>query len=99
MENMKFMIGGKEVDISHHEAKMIAEKFNLLEHHETNEHYQDRAFENICEAAKQHGIKHVRNDEADMKELMVYALRHEDEEMLGELIEWFIADHAMKVGE
>lgn len=99
MESMKFMIGGKEVEISHHEAKMIAEKFELSGgHHETNEHYQNRAFHNICEAAKYYGIKRVADNEADMKDLMVFALRQEDPEMLGELIEWFIAEYVKKVG-
>jgi hypothetical protein len=31
-----------------------------------------------------------------MKELMVFAIRHNDAEMLGEIIEWFIADHTEK---
>ena len=97
MDNMKFMIGGKEVEISHHEARQIAEKFNLM-HHETNEHYQGRAYHNICEAAKYHGIRHVENTEDDMKDLMILALRNEDPEMLGELIEWFIAEYTKKVG-
>lgn len=98
MDSMKFMIGGKEIDVSHHEAKMIAEKFGLACHHETNEHYQNRAYHNICEAAKYHGIRRVDDSEDDMKDLMVFALRHEDSEMLGEIIEWFIAEYAKKVG-
>ena len=98
MDSMKFMIGGKEIDVSHHEAKLIAEKFGFACHHETNEHYQNRAYHNICEAAKYHGIRRVDDNEDDMKDLMVFALRHEDPEMLGELIEWFIAEYAKKVG-
>lgn len=99
METMKFIINGREVEISLQDAKMIAEKFGLSGgHHETNEHYQNRAFHNICEAAKYYGIKRVSDTEDDMKELMVFALRQEDPEMLGELIEWFIAEYVKKVG-
>lgn len=100
MDSMKFMIAGREVEISHHEAKQIAEKFGIAgaAHHETNEHYQERAFHNICEAARYHGIRHVDETESEMKDLMVFALRNEDPEMLGELIEWFIAEYVKKVG-
>lgn len=100
MDGMKFMIAGREVEISHQEAKQIAEKFGIAgaAHHESNEHYQSRAFHNICEAAKYYGLRNVKETEDDMKDLMVFALRHEDPKMLGELVEWFIAEHTKKVG-
>lgn len=92
---------GQQVEIPPEELERL-----IHSHHttgqttsETNAHYKSRAFHNICEAAKYHGIRHVSETEDEMKDLMIFALRHEDPEMLGELIEWFIADHAEKTGK
>lgn len=60
--------------------------------------YHDRAYRNICERAKEHGIHGVKDDEKDMKELMAFAIKHDDADMLGEIFEWFISMHDRKVG-
>lgn len=86
---------GQEVDIPLEEVKRL---FHAHHPHETNEHYQNRAYNNILEAAQKHGINGVENSEKDIKELMVYALKHNDADMIGEIIEWFVAEHTMKVG-
>lgn len=98
--NVRVMtVSGQEVEIPYSELERLLHTQHPVHHqHETNEHYQERAYNNICEAAKFHGLKHVKNTEDDMKDLMVFALRHEDPEMLGELIEWFIAQYTKKVG-
>lgn len=86
-------LDGHTAEISHDELMRLIHAHHP---HETNEHYQNRAYKNVCEAAARHGIKDVADTEKEMKELMVFSLRHNDAEMLGEIIEWFIADHAEK---
>lgn len=87
-----------------HEAEITHEELMRLFHthhpslHETNEHYQNRAYRNICVAAEKYGIKNIADSEKEMKELMSFALTHDDSEMLGEIIEWFIAEHTKKTG-
>ena len=66
--------------------------------HETNEHYQRRAYNNACELAKRHGIKNVADDESDMKKLLLYGMNVGDADLVGEVVEWFIAEHTKKVG-
>lgn len=65
---------------------------------ESNAHYQNRAYLNICELAKKHGIRNVADDESDMKRLLRVGLREDDADMVGEIFEWFIAEHTKKVG-
>lgn len=88
-------VAGHEAEISHEELMRLIHAHHP---HETNEHYQSRAFLNVCEAAKKYGIKNIADTEKEMKELMSFSLRHNDSEMLGEIIEWFIAEHAKKTG-
>lgn len=88
-------VTGQEVEIPHEELTRLLHSHHP---HETNEHYQSRAYLNVCEAAKKYGIKNIADTEKEMKELMSFALRHNDPEMLGEIIEWFIAEHTKKTG-
>jgi hypothetical protein len=67
-------------------------------HHETEAEYHDRAFRNICERAKLHGVRHLEDSEKDMKELLLLGFRQGDADMVGEIFEWFIAMHDKKVG-
>lgn len=95
-------IDGTMHEISMDEAKRV--------YHEMSKHmaarpgtespmqYHDRAYRNICERAKEHGIHGVEDDEDDMKELMLFAVKHDDADMIGEIIEWFISMHDRKVG-
>ena len=66
--------------------------------HETNAQYQNRAYLNVCELAKHHGIKNVADDESDMKKLLLYGMTVGDADLVGEVVEWFIAEHTKKVG-
>ena len=88
-------VNGHEAEITHEELMRLFHTHHIS-HHETNEHYQNRAYLNVCEAAKKHGIKNIMDTENEMKKLMVFALDHSDAEMLGEIIEWFIAEHTKK---
>lgn len=90
-------VTGHEAEITHEEMMRL---FRTHYHppRESNEHYQNRAYHNVCEAAQKHGIKNIVNTEDEMKKLMAFALDHNDTEMLGEIIEWFIAEHARKTG-
>lgn len=94
-------ITGQEVEIPidevHRVMKNIAPSSHT-QHHETNEYYKHRAYENVCELALHHGIKDVQNTESEMKKMMHFAVRHDDYDMFGEIIEWFIADHTEKTG-
>ena len=95
---------GNEVEITHEEFMRLVHSTphptpQMTTHpRETREHYQNRAYLNICEDAEKHGIKHIENTEKDMKELMIYALKHNDADMIGEIIEWFIAEYTHKIG-
>lgn len=91
---------GQEVEVLREELLKALHPHSPPVHpaHESNEHYQHRAYLNVCEAAHQHGIKNVLNTEKDMKELMSVAIQKNDMDMLGEIIEWFIADHSEKTG-
>jgi hypothetical protein len=66
--------------------------------HETNAHYQNHAYLNVCELAKHHGIKNVADDESDMKKLLMVGFHENDADLIGEIFEWFIAEHTKKVG-
>jgi hypothetical protein len=66
--------------------------------HESNAHYQNRAYLNICKLAKKHGIRNVADDEDDMKKLLLFGMATGDADLVGEVVEWFIAEHAKKVG-
>jgi hypothetical protein len=90
-------VTGQEAEITHEELMRLFHTHHST-HHETNEHYQNRAYRNVCEAAKKYGIKNVADTEKEMKELMTFALVHRDSEMLGEIIEWFIAEYTKKTG-
>lgn len=89
---------GQEVEISHDELMKLIHSHHLAHGRETNTHYKHRAFQNICEEAKHYGIKDVENSEEDIKELLGFSISHNDPELLGEIIEWFIADHTEKTG-
>lgn len=66
---------------------------------ETPEEYHRRAYENIQNIGAQMNIRHIKDDEPEMKELIAHILgiSGEKADMLGEIIEWFIAAHDMKV--
>ena len=89
----------KAIDGSMHEISMDEARRIFAETskpHSSNEHYHARAYENVCKAAEHHGIRGVKDDEADMKELLRVGIREDDSELVGEIIEWFISDHARK---
>lgn len=81
-------------EISMDEAKRVFAEASKS--HNTNEGYHTRAYENVCKAAEHYGIRGVKDDEADMKELLHLGIREDDAELVGEIIEWFISDHARK---
>lgn len=94
-------IDGSMHEISMDEAKRVHHEMakHMAAHiHEAPEQYHDRAYRNICERAKEHGIHGVKDDEADMKELLLFGVKHDDADMIGEIIEWFISMHDRKVG-
>ena len=94
-------IDGVMRDIDMAEAERIHREMathHSADSHESNAHYHSRAYLNICELAKHHGIKNVADDEADMKDLLLIGFREHDADMLGEIFEWFISEHAKKVG-
>lgn len=61
-----------------------------------NDQYHNRAYENVCKAAECYGIRGVKDDEDDIKEVLQVALREDDADLVGEIVEWFISDHARK---
>jgi hypothetical protein len=66
---------------------------------ETPEEYHMRAYENIQRIGSKMNIMHIKDDEPEMKDLISHILGVSEEkaDMLGEIIEWFIAAHDMKV--
>lgn len=95
-------IDGTMHDIDMAEAERIHREVEHIrkgpDQHESNAHYHTRAYHNICELAKRHGIKNVADDESDMKDLLLVGLHEDDADMVGEIFEWFISEHAKKVG-
>lgn len=95
-------VEGHEVEITLDEAKRI---HNIMAghtpapsgEHETPAEYHKRAFHNIRNCAEYHGIRGVQDHEDDMKELFAIAVEEADGELLGEIVEWFISAHDMKV--
>lgn len=98
-------IDGSMHEISMEEAKRIYHEVakhmgGVAAHHarETPEQYHNRAFNNICKRAEAHGISGVRDEEDDIKELFLIGIDLEDADMVGEIIEWFVHNYAVKVG-
>jgi hypothetical protein len=87
-------IDGTVHEISMDEARRVFAEASKP--HTNNEHYHARAYENVCKAAERYGLHGVKDDEADMKEVLHVAIREDDSDLVGEIIEWFISDHARK---
>lgn len=75
MDTMKFMIGGKEMELSHHEMKHIADvywehwgKKSMLEF---SEHMKHKAVSHIADALAMH---HKPEHEDDVKDAIAHAL-------------------------
>lgn len=75
METMKFMIGGKEMELTAHEMKAISDKYwehwgkkSMLDYAERMIHKAD---ENIKDALALH---HTPKDEDDVKDAIAHAL-------------------------
>jgi hypothetical protein len=96
---------GSMREISLEEAKRIHDEINRVapakQHYgtETPEEYHMRAYENIQRIGSKMNIMHIKDDEPEMKDLISHILGVSEEkaDMLGEIIEWFIAAHDMKV--
>jgi hypothetical protein len=74
MESMKFMIGGKEMELNHHEMKHIADvywehagKHDMLDY---SKHMIHKAETNIAEAL---GMSEMPKDEDSVKDAIAYA--------------------------
>lgn len=94
-------IDGTMYDIDMAEAERIHREMSHRRPNtpvETNEEYQKRAYLNVCERASFHGVSHVSDNEQDMKEALLLGFMEHDADLVGEVLEWFIAEHAKKVG-
>ena len=75
MDSMKFMIGGKEMELTHHEMKEISEKYwehwgkhSMLEFAEKMKH---KATSHIADAV---GLHHIPEDEDGIKHAIAHAI-------------------------
>lgn len=94
-------VSGAEVDIPHAEVERVMRSMNKVDPHtkmeELNEHYHNKAYHNICEHARLYGIRDIDDHEDDIKDVLQVAIEEHDSDLMGEIIEWFISDHARKV--
>lgn len=94
-------IDGSVYEIDREEAERI---YHEMSHRrpehltETNEQYQRRAYHNICERVKRHGVSAIADNEKDMKDALLLGFNEHDADLVGEVLEWFIAEHDKKVG-
>lgn len=90
--------GVHEIDTK--EAHRIASELGVRTmhtEHETPGEYHKRALHNITERAEHYGFRNVRDHEDDIKELMLFAVKEGDADLLGETVEWFISEYEKKV--
>jgi hypothetical protein len=80
-------------------AKMMPAGTAMHHMHETPEEYKKRALECIRKTGGEIGIRKIEDSEEEMKEVLAVALGIDDKtaDLLGEIIEWFIAEHDQKV--